>query len=66
MRVISLNGQWDFIADLDPKYHAVHGGFHQPEINRRHWRKAPVPEFGVNVYGRKQSAAIGSTIRVQA
>lgn len=39
----SLNGTWDFVADLDPKYHAINGGFHQPGINRRHWRKVPVP-----------------------
>ncbi len=40
---INLNGQWDFVADLDPKYHAVHGGFHNPSANRRHWIKVPVP-----------------------
>ncbi|MBU4366632.1 MAG: hypothetical protein KKF10_05815, partial [Verrucomicrobia bacterium] len=39
----SLNGTWDYVADLDPKYHAINGGFHQPEINRRHWQKVPVP-----------------------
>ena len=27
---IPLNGTWDFVADLDPKYHAMHGGFHYP------------------------------------
>ncbi|MDD5708312.1 MAG: glycoside hydrolase family 2 TIM barrel-domain containing protein, partial [Kiritimatiellae bacterium] len=40
---IDLNGTWDFVADLDPKYHAIHGGFHSPEVNRRHWQKVPVP-----------------------
>ncbi len=40
---ISLNGAWDFVADLDPKYHAIHGGFHKPDANRRHWLKVPVP-----------------------
>jgi len=40
---IDLNGTWDFVADLDPKYHAIHGGFHNPDANRRHWRKVPVP-----------------------
>lgn len=40
---ISLNGEWDFVADLDPKYHAIHGGYHRPEADRRHWRKVPVP-----------------------
>lgn len=42
-RIISLNGQWDFVADLDPKYHVAHTGFHNPDGNRRHWLKAPVP-----------------------
>ncbi len=41
--MIDLNGTWDFVADLDPKYHAVHSGFHQPDANRRHWQKVPVP-----------------------
>jgi beta-glucuronidase len=40
---IDLNGTWDFVADLDPKYHAIHGGFHKPDANRRHWQKVPVP-----------------------
>jgi len=39
----NLNGTWDFVADLDPKYHAIHGGFHNPAANRRHWQKVPVP-----------------------
>jgi len=43
MKVIQLNGTWDFIADLDPKYHAEHGGFQIPDRNRRHWQKVPVP-----------------------
>jgi beta-glucuronidase len=42
-RTLSLNGQWDFRADLDPKYHAVHRGYHQPERSRRSWNKVPVP-----------------------
>lgn len=41
--VLDLNGTWEFVADLDPKYHAIHGGFHKPEANRRHWLKVPVP-----------------------
>lgn len=40
---IALNGTWDFVADLDPKYHAAHGGFHRADANRRHWLKVPVP-----------------------
>jgi beta-glucuronidase len=40
---INLNGTWDFVADLDPKYHAIYGGFHKPDANRRHWQKVPVP-----------------------
>jgi beta-glucuronidase len=43
MTIIDLNGAWDFVADLDPKYHAIHGGFHNPAANRRHWLKVPVP-----------------------
>jgi len=41
--IIDLNGTWDFVADLDPKYHATHGGFQKPDANRRHWLKVPVP-----------------------
>jgi beta-glucuronidase len=41
--IIDLSGAWDFVADLDPKYHAIHGGFHQPDANRRHWQSVPVP-----------------------
>ena len=41
--VIDLNGTWDFVADLDPKYHARYGGFENPDADRRHWRKVPVP-----------------------
>ena len=41
--VICLNGTWDFVADLDPKYHAAHSGYHNPGTNRRHWLKVQVP-----------------------
>jgi len=41
--IIDLAGTWDFVADLDPKYHAIHGGFHRPDTNRRHWQQVPVP-----------------------
>ena len=45
---ISLNGNWDFIADLDPKYHGykLHYPVHpysQADLNRRHWLKIQVP-----------------------
>jgi len=40
---VDLNGTWDFVADLDPKYHERHGGFHNPGASRRHWLKVPVP-----------------------
>ncbi len=39
----SLNGVWDFVPDLDPKYHGIYGGFQKPEANRRHWQSVPVP-----------------------
>lgn len=47
-KVISLNGQWDFVADLDPKYHndtAIQGTIpnSRPNISRRHWKKVQVP-----------------------
>jgi beta-glucuronidase len=47
-QIISLNGLWDFVADLDPKYHndtGIHGSvlYSQPEVNRRHWQRVPVP-----------------------
>ena len=43
MTMINLNGTWDFMADLDPKYHASRGGFQNPQANRRHWQKVRVP-----------------------
>jgi len=48
MLTVNLNGQWDFVADLDPKYHddrrpyPAHP-YSQPDCNRRHWLKAAVP-----------------------
>ena len=42
-RIFNLNGTWDFVADLDPKYHAIHGGYHKPCADRRHWLKVQVP-----------------------
>lgn len=51
---LDLNGAWDFVTDLDPKYHAIYGGFHLPTANRRHWLPAPVP--GVwQQYGERYS-----------
>jgi beta-glucuronidase len=41
-QTISLNGVWDFVVDLDPKYHAATNYAH-PEWQRRHWQKVPVP-----------------------
>ena len=50
MKEITLNGLWDFIADLDPKYHE---GFYSasppaheytfPETDRHFWKKVTVP-----------------------
>lgn len=47
-QVVDLNGQWDFVADLDPKYHSdtriyPDPAFARPDANRRHWMKVPVP-----------------------
>jgi beta-glucuronidase len=52
-----LNGLWDFMVDLDPKYHnnpVIHPvtPYAQPDFNRRNWLKVPVP--GVwNKYAEK-------------
>lgn len=48
IRKISLNGQWDFVADLDPKYHGDIRIYPSPphaktDANRRHWIKVMVP-----------------------
>lgn len=48
IRKISLNGEWDFIADLDPKYHGdtriyPDPSYAIPDTNRRHWQKVMVP-----------------------
>jgi beta-glucuronidase len=39
---ISLSGLWDFVVDLDPKYHRSRN-YARPEWDRRHWQKVPVP-----------------------
>jgi beta-glucuronidase len=54
----SLNGEWDFIADLDPKYHHLNifnkndgslinaqriPNYAKKEVNRRYWKKVTVP-----------------------
>jgi hypothetical protein len=44
-QTIDLNGTWDFVADLDPRYHDTPGyirTFVSPGSNRRHWRKEPL------------------------
>lgn len=48
MRQISLNGQWDFVPDLDPRYHVYNPRVPiptmiRPDINRRNWQKVTVP-----------------------
>jgi len=45
---ISLDGQWDFVADLDPKYHLdtrIYPAppYADPNADRRHWQKVIVP-----------------------
>ncbi len=42
MITIDLNGLWDFIVDLDPKYHNV-PVYASPEWNRKNWQKVQVP-----------------------
>lgn len=39
---LSLNGLWDFVVDLDPRYHTK-PYYALPDWNRRHWKKVPVP-----------------------
>ena len=47
-RIVSLNGRWDFVVDLDPKYHLdtriysapAHA---DPQESRRHWLAVRVP-----------------------
>ena len=48
MNRISLNGEWDFVADLDPKYHLdmrIYPAppYADPAADRRHWQKVMVP-----------------------
>ncbi len=51
--IIDLNGVWDFIADLDPKYHTLNS-YPSPAWNRSNWEKAVVP--GVwNLFQEKYS-----------
>lgn len=40
---ITLNGQWDFVSDLDPRYHEIHRAYHRPDRDRTHWTKVTVP-----------------------
>jgi len=47
-KISSLKGQWDFIPDLDPKYHGdktiyPFPPYAIPDANRYHWKKVPVP-----------------------
>lgn len=42
MKSIDLNGLWDFMVDLDPKYHSV-PVYANPNWNRRNWQKVQVP-----------------------
>ena len=42
VRRIDLNGEWDFVVDLDPKYHEK-PFYAQPEWDRGLWRKVTVP-----------------------
>ena len=47
-QTISLNGTWDFVVDMDPKYHLdkriyLHDEYAKIDIDRQHWLKVPVP-----------------------
>jgi len=51
--IVDLNGLWDFIADLDPKYHKLNS-YPSPAWDRSHWEKVTVP--GVwNLYQERYS-----------
>jgi len=39
---IQLNGTWDFVVDLDPRYHRK-PFYATSDWDRRHWRRAEVP-----------------------
>ncbi|MBN1554304.1 MAG: beta galactosidase jelly roll domain-containing protein, partial [Phycisphaerae bacterium] len=48
MTTVDLNGLWDFVIDLDPKYHnnlVHHNGpcYAQPDADRRNWDQVTVP-----------------------
>lgn len=44
MSQINLNGLWDFVVDLDPKYHDTpNPSYARPDWDRRRWHKVPVP-----------------------
>jgi beta-glucuronidase len=44
MITIDLNGLWDFIVDLDPKYHySENSPYARPNWDRSNWQKVPVP-----------------------
>ncbi len=53
MKPISLNGLWDFIFELDPKYHrSAEPAYAGGDWGRKHWQKVTVP--GVwNKYAEK-------------
>lgn len=48
MTTLNLNGLWDFVIDLDPRYHNntahhPHPHYAQPGDDHRHWRQVTVP-----------------------
>ncbi|MCM8830456.1 MAG: beta galactosidase jelly roll domain-containing protein [Candidatus Omnitrophica bacterium] len=42
MKVIELSGIWDFVVDLDPKYHTT-PFYASPKCDRSNWEKVVVP-----------------------
>ena len=50
-KIIELDGQWQFLPDLDPAYH-MKFSYKHPDWDRRHWDTVPVPGCW-NKYGER-------------
>ena len=58
-QIIKLSGLWDFVPDLDPKYHSA-PVYAKPDWNRANWEKVGVPGCW-NKYSEKYSLFEGVT-----